>query len=159
MCLGYTLYEYKYNKEHFMSNMDREDSVFIEDSAGFITIDNLKDASIRAQMEKLPTKVYSYYKTIKEALTTNNKVLSRIYIGKECFYVSSETIAKFNIIDNQLYFYAKLTPDEIGQTTFFSPTTHNVDLDKVLTLIIVTSEKDFKKALELVFVLKQKYCI
>ena len=136
-----------------------DDGVFIQDNDGIVTVHNIENASIRAQMEKLPNKVYSYYQNIKSALLSSDKVQNRTYLGKECFYVKEETIAKFNIINGSLYFYVKLTPQDTGTVSFFNRPTHIVEPDKVLTLVVVNGDKDEKKSLSLVNLLKQKYNI
>lgn len=142
-----------------LDNIDFDDGIIINDNDGIITVNNLENASIRASYKRLPQNVYDYYKTIKNELLTNNKVLSRTYVGKECFYVDADTIAKFNIIDNELYFYAKLSPEDRGRTEFFETPNHNVDPNQVLTLVILKKDADLKSALELVYSLKQKYNI
>jgi hypothetical protein len=134
-----------------------DDGVFIEDRDGIITVHNIENASIRAQKERLPSKVYSYYQNIKAALLSSDKVQNRTYFGKECFYIKEETIAKFNIVDGELYFYLKLTPQDRNSVDSFNRPVHNVDQDKVLTLVVVNSDKDEKKAIELIYLLKQKY--
>jgi hypothetical protein len=134
-----------------------EDGVFIEDRDGIITVHNIENASIRAQMEKLQKNVYSYYQNIKAALLSNGKVQNRTYLGKECFYIKEDTVAKFNIVDGKLYFYVKLAPSDTGSVGSFKRPNHNVDQDRVLTLVVVNGDKDEKKALQLVNLLMQKY--
>lgn len=134
-----------------------DDSVFVEDYDGIITVRNLEAASIRARLERLPAKVYEYYEKIKNALTTSEKVLNRTYVGKDCFFVDADTVAKFNVVDDELHFYAKVSPAERGKSGHYKTPAHNVDESNVSTMVILKTDGDLRAALDLIYCLKQKY--
>ncbi|NLL56111.1 MAG: hypothetical protein GX242_02735 [Clostridiales bacterium] len=137
------------------SNLD--DSVYIEETNGAIIIHNLENVSIKAQKEKMDKNVFGYYQNIKSMLISNGKIQNRTYLGKECFYAKEEMIAKFNIINGKLHLYLKLSPKDRGAQRLFKRPKHIIDTNNEFTLVMVNSENEYNRALELVSFLLHKY--
>lgn len=142
--------------------MDRdnfEDGIFIEDRDGQAVVHNLDNVSFRVQINNLSEKHHSYYEKIKNELLAYDNVISRIYVAKECFYIGTDTVAKFNLVDNELYLYIKINPADNGREVLFRMPNHIVNDNNVSTLLIVNSEKVCKHAIDLIHLLMNKYNI
>ena len=134
-----------------------DDGIYMEDKEGQTTVHNLNNVSYRVQINNLSEKVFGYYERIKNELLAYNNVISRIYVAKECFYIGADTVAKFNLVGNDLYFFIKVNPADNGRAALFNTPNHNVNEDKVFTLVRLNGDIVFQKAQGLIRVLMSKY--
>lgn len=136
---------------------DFDDGVYIEDKDGIVTVHNLDKVSYRAQINNLSDKVMGYYKELKALLLSYKCVTERVYIGKDSYFIGADAVAKFNIVDNQLYFYIKINPADVGRTDCFCTPQHQINAELVFTMFNINTEVVFKQACSLINVLMNKY--
>lgn len=135
------------------------EGIYTEEVEGIVRVRNLEKASFRSLLETLPDNIFEYYDLVKQELLSYPSVVDRIYVGKECFFLDTDTIAKFNITDGKLYFYVKFNPQEEGKSKHFKKPLHFVNKDLVYTRLELNNASSCKRARNIISQMMAKYAL